>query len=200
METKNAKFNRGARVMVYGFYGSIEDTTDAPDFYGVTFDEHGKTYSVPGNVIEADNRPITERVKSLMDAINTLGEEHPYCQTLALYNEQINGNIAGVECVPAYLKLLIITAALNEGWTPDWGNSEEWKWYPWFTMYSKEEIDNMSAEDKRRVVGRANNVAYANYVSSNSYTNNGSRLAFKSEKLADYAAKQFTQIYADYLL
>lgn len=58
-----------------------------------------------------------------------------------------------------------------------------------------------------RVVGRANNNANANgglvyanafNASSNSYAYSGSRLAFKNEELAEYAAKQFGDIYADF--
>lgn len=48
--------------------------------------------------------------------------------------------------------------------------------------------------------------AYCNLVytgvrnaSLSSYTYYGSRLAFKSEELAEYAGKQFIDIYADYL-
>lgn len=57
-----------------------------------------------------------------------------------------------------------------------------------------------------RCVGRSNNNAHAYgglvyssalNASSLSYTNFSSRLAFKSEKLAEYAAKQFIEIYAD---
>ena len=67
----------------------------------------------------------------------------------------------------------------------------------------------MSDEEKkeRRVVGRAGHNAYAYgglvyshavYVSSSSSTSVGSRLAFKNEELAEYAAKQFGDIYADF--
>ena len=38
--------------------------------------------------------------------------------------------------------------------------------------------------------------AYGGSSSAGSY--NGSRLAFKSEELAEYAGKQFTEIYADF--
>jgi len=62
-------------------------------------------------------------------------------------------------------------------------------------------------KEERRVVGRACGhasaygglvYAHAYSVSSYSYTVSGSRLAFKSEELAEYAGKQFAEIYADY--
>ncbi len=40
--------------------------------------------------------------------------------------------------------------------------------------------------------------AYAYYASSHSYTYSGARLAFKSEKLAAYAGRQFAEYYADF--
>lgn len=60
-----------------------------------------------------------------------------------------------------------------------------------------------------RVVGRASNNANANgglvyscavNVSSYSNTNYGSRLAFKTEELAEYAGKQFIEIYRDFMI
>ena len=29
-------------------------------------------------------------------------------------------------------KLMVIFQAINAGWTPDWGNSDQAKWFPWF--------------------------------------------------------------------
>lgn len=67
--TTKSKYNLGQKVIVYGFVGTIADTTEAPEEYGVTFDAHGNTFAVPGDIITTDNRPITERVKTLEDAI-----------------------------------------------------------------------------------------------------------------------------------
>ena len=108
----------------------------------------------------------------------------------------------------AYLKLRIITEALNEGWKPQFTEGER-RWYAWYELLTKEEMDAMSDKEKeeRRVVGRAGSYAnaygglvyaVAYHVSSYSYTSDGSRLAFKSEELAEYAGKQFAEIYADY--
>ena len=63
--------------------------------------------------------------------------------------------------------------------------------------------------DNYRVVGRSYNYAVANgglvfanasSASSNSYTSYGSRLAFKTEALANYAARQFADLWADFYL
>ena len=151
-----------------------------------------------------DDRPITERIKSFQDAIKELGSEHPLVVEFEMFQ--------GCDCAPqsedllAYLKLRIITKALNEGWEPKFVKGE-YRWAPYFLLYTKEEIEKMNAETRARVVCRslsnANayggvSYAYASYDSAVVYAYIGSRLAFKSEELAEYAGKQFTEIYADF--
>jgi hypothetical protein len=34
----------------------------------------------------------------------------------------------------AYAKLFIIAEALNEGWVPDWADSDQYKYYPWLLV------------------------------------------------------------------
>lgn len=149
--------------------------------------------------------PIQVRVQTFEDAVRELGDEHPAVRT---YNSFKYGYSAKEPDVMAYLKLRIITAALNEGWEPQFTEDER-RWYCWYNLISKEDLDSMSEEEKkeRRVVGRASSNAYAygglvyssaSYVSASSFTFGGSRLAFKSEELAEYAGKQFIEIYADY--
>ncbi len=149
--------------------------------------------------------PIQVRVQTFEDAVRELGDEHPAVRT---YNSFKYGYSAKEPDVMAYLKLRIITAALNEGWEPQFTEDER-RWYCWYNLISKEDLDSMSEEEKkeRRVVGRAYYYAnafgglvfsHAVYVSTYSHAHLGSRLAFKSEKLAEYAGKQFIEIYADY--
>ena len=151
------------------------------------------------------NRPVMERVKTFDDACHELGETHPLVQALNLFEKNMGENTNSMPDVLAFLKLRIVVAALNEGWTPDWNDKQQRKWYPWFYIYSEEEYNNLSEEDKCRVVGRANNNAhaygglvYANAgnASSYSYTNIGSRLAFKSKELAKYCGEQFGELWA----
>ena len=109
--------------------------------------------------------------------------------------------------VVAFLKLRIITEALNEGWHPKF-TDDEYRYYPWFYIYTKEEYDNFSEEEKRRCVGRASSNAnangglvYSNAFDASSYSDAfyGVRLAFSNRDLAEYAGKQFIDIWADFV-
>lgn len=170
----------------------------------------GKTVLVM--VDEKDNRPVTERIKTFEDACNELGEDNLMVrvyQTLiarAGKTEQSLAEWMGKDVV-AFLKLRIITEALNEGWHPKF-TEDEYRYYPWFYIYTKEEYDNFSEEEKRRGVGRASSnanadgglvVSHAVYASSYSVTGNGVRLAFSTRELAEYAGKQFIDIWADFV-
>lgn len=161
---------------------------------------------------KVDNRPVTERIKTFEDACNELGEEHPM---VSAYNalvyraddgEQLLTEWMGKDVV-AFLKLRIITEALNEGWHPTFTKGE-YRYYPWFYIYIKEEYDNLSEEEKRRCVDRSgiSSIAYGGRVYSNavdassgSGTYYGVRLAFSNRDLAEYAGKQFIDIWADFI-
>ena len=167
----------------------------------------GKTVLVM--VDEKDNRPVTERIKTFEDACNELGEDHPMVSVYDALVTRANGEQSLAEWmgkdVVAFLKLRIIADAINEGWHPKF-TEDEYRYYPWFYIYTKEEYDNFSEEEKHRCVGRAsyNANAYgglvyalANVASSSSYTHVGARLAFSNRDLAEYAGKQFIDIWAN---
>lgn len=149
-------------------------------------------------------KDIKERIKTFDDAIQELGEEHPYVKA---YREWMRVRLANQKDIEAYLKLRIIAAALNEGWEPKF-TKDEWRYFPWFYIYSKEELEEMDEEERSRVVGRAYNnasaygglaYAFANNASSSSHSAYGSRLAFKSEELAVYCEQQFIDIWVDFI-
>lgn len=169
----------------------------------------GKTVLVM--VDEKDNRPVTERIKTFDDACNELGADHPMVSVYDALVTRANGEQSLAEWmgkdVVAFLKLRIITEALNEGWHPKF-TEDEYRYYPWFYIYTKEEYDNFSEEEKRRCVGRASDNAsadgglvysYALSASSYSYAYGGVRLAFSNRDLAEYAGRQFIDIWADFV-
>lgn len=160
-------------------------------------------------------KDITERVKTFYDAEKVLDERAEKGDTTAdklleEYNQLITSGTT-VDMV-AYLQLRIITAALNEGWEPQFTTEDEERWYPYFILWTQEEIDNMSDEEKdnKQLLlwgGAANNGADCG--SSCSTSNNGwsytfasigSRLAYKTEALATYAGRQFASIYARFYI
>ena len=108
----------------------------------------------------------------------------------------------------AYLKLRIIVAALNEGWEPKFEKGE-YRYYPWFYLYTKEQYDELDDKEKGRCVLRSGSgtnsysggfvYCYAAYDASVSNAYYGSRLAFRTRELAAYAGKQFTEEWADFM-
>ncbi|MBR3950295.1 MAG: hypothetical protein IKJ79_00045 [Bacteroidaceae bacterium] len=164
---------------------------------------------VDGVLTLVDEKPqdVTERIKTFEDALDELEVRAANGDNKAkmLYDDWHNVTTDSDDLI-AYLQLRIITAALNEGWEPQFTKGER-RWYFWYDLITKEQYDKLSDKDKSRVVGRGGNSAVAscglvyagaNDASSYSYTNFGSRLAFKSEKLAAYAGRQFAEIYADF--
>lgn len=148
-------------------------------------------------------KDIRERIKTFEDAVKELGEDN---KLVAEYFDCNNDNI--FPDLLAYLKLRIITAALNEGWEPQFIPGE-YRWVPYFVLYTQEEIDKMDEKIKARVVCRSSYDAYAYGGVSCAHANNGSayvnanigsRLAFKSEELAEYAGQQFIDVFADFML
>jgi hypothetical protein len=120
---------------------------------------------------------ITDRVKSFEDACQVLG---------------ISTNVPEVKGLPrkhqkaiiANYKLIIIAEALNEGWKPNWQDSDEYKYYPWFDM------SNPAG------VGYSHTTSAASY----SFAHVGSRLCLKNRELAIYFGQTFTDLFNDSLL
>jgi hypothetical protein len=111
------------------------------------------------------SQKITDRVKTFEDACSIMG-----VSSCSFFNS------SDTEDEKAYKKLKVIIAALNESWVPDWNNSNERKWRPWFYLDSP-----------------GFQLYYVYYCYT--YSNVSSRLCFKSEELANYAANQFLDIY-----
>ena len=153
----------------------------------------------------AINFNVMERVKTFQDAIYELGNDNKLVQQYNQIRSEF-GNLMGKDII-AYLKLRIITAAINEGWEPQF-TKDEYRYYPYFFIYTKGEYEQLSDADKKRCVGRSDNNANAdgglvyantNHGSSYSYSYSGVRLAFKTSELAEYAGKQFLNIWADFV-
>lgn len=120
---------------------------------------------------------ITDRVKSFEDACQVLG---------------ISTNVPEVKGLPrkhqkaiiANYKLIVIAEALNEGWKPNWQDSDEYKYYPWFDMSNPAGVG----------------YSYTNNTASKTNANFGSRLCLKNRELAIYFGQTFTDLFNDSLL
>lgn len=156
---------------------------------------------------KVDNRPVTERIKTFEDACRELGEDHPF--VLAYQNTNLRAPEVAEENrdILAYMKLRIIAAALNEGWVPQF-TENEYRYFPWFFFYTKEEYDKLDDDEKGRCVLRSGGVTssfsgfvfcYASYDASYSVVSSGSRLAFRTRELAAYAGRQFIEEWADFM-
>ena len=113
----------------------------------------------------------------------------------------------------ALMKLEIISRAL-------WGKSFEPEpdaegnkiyWYPWFALYTKDEVDRMSDEERKSLcgallAGSAHHGASAGFGclgtddrSSSSSAGIGFRLCQETEEKAAYFGRQFIELWAEYL-
>jgi hypothetical protein len=119
---------------------------------------------------EDEIKKIIDRVKSFEDA----------CAELGINPEDLFDPIDTSDEI-AYKKIKIIARALNDGWIPNWNNTNQYKWFPWFNLSSGFGFSG------------------SGYGYARTTTVVGSRLCFKSEELANYAGKQFTNIYKDFL-
>lgn len=121
-------------------------------------------------------KDITKRVKTYADACAVLGIEP--------MNETVLAKLGFTKDEIAYRKLKTIAEALNEGWRPDWANSNEYKYWPWF-------VYNTAAAGFSCAYG-CRGFAYVCEF--------GSRLCYKTRELAAYAGRQFEGLYNDFLL
>ena len=155
---------------------------------------------------KVDDRPVTERIKTFEDAYNALGEGNPLCKhydNMCYLEDELPG-----KDILAYLKLRIIAAALNEDWKPQFTKDER-RYYPYFYLYTQQEIDEMSEDDKKELwlfggssrLGSFCGLACAASPSVWSDSNSGlsARLAVKNYDLALYFGKQFIEIWSDYI-
>ena len=87
--------------------------------------------------------------------------------------------------VAAYKKLKLVIKVINEDWIADYTDSNQKKYYPWFRVLPSGSGFDFSATD---------------YGYDYSYSAVGVLLCFETREKCEYVAKQFTQLYKDFLL
>lgn len=136
---------------------------------------------------EREYEDITNRVKSYADACKVLGIEpmdEDSMKAQGFRPDEI-----------ARRQLETITEALNEGWKPNWADTDEYKFYPWFYI----KVSEVQTEGTYFAYA---GLSYANTLSAatNTAANVGSRLCFHDRETARYAGRTFTDLYAQILI
>lgn len=121
---------------------------------------------------------ITEKIKSFEAACEVLGIEP--ASVVPVFGVNVDEKIQ--KSAIAFVKLAIITKALNEGWEPDFSDYDQYKYFPWFRKDS---------------AGLACAFTYCTVTFTAAHI--GSRLGFKTNELCDYAKEQFKELYVEYL-
>lgn len=120
-----------------------------------------------------------EKSKSVMERIKTvedLLEDHDLTQV------DFDDNTEGfTEDEKAYKLLKMLAESLNEGWKPNWDNSNESKYVCWFEMGSS-------------------GFRFSGNGGWRTASSVGSRLCFKSRELAQHAGKHFIDVWKKYMI
>jgi len=139
--------------------------TTMPEFKSALEDTFGKDFFTG---------KITDRIKTYKDACLELNEiplNEKELTDLGFTTDEIN-----------YRKLKTVTKALNQGWVPDWTNTNQAKWVPYFRLSSGAFV-----------------FTDADFAYSSANAGDGSRLCFPSDELATYAGKQFADTYKGFM-
>lgn len=150
-------------------------------------DDNANIFSFRAEAREYED--ITSRVKSYADACKVLGIE-------PMDEEGMKAQGFRPDEI-ARRQLETITEALNEGWKPNWADTDEYKYYPYFYI----EVSEVQTEDGD-TDGALAGLSYADthYAASGAVANVGSRLCFHDRETARYAGRTFTDLYAQILI
>ena len=122
---------------------------------------------------------ITDRVKSYEDA----------CKAKGLNSELLPDNSmlppGMAKALTAYAKLFIIAEAINEGWTPDYSDTDLPKYFPYFEVEATEE--------QKGGIG----FSFYGYDYGYALSNTGSRLCFPDRDKALYFGETFADLFKD---
>ena len=159
-------------------------------------------------------KDITERIKTIYDAVNGRAKRagNGDCEAQRLIYEYIcyTSKETSTDLV-AYLQLRIITAALNEGWTPQFTKNER-RWYPYLALCTEDELKDKSDEwkDDHQLLLWGGSASYGSYCGVAFSASRiawlataagiGSLLAYKTKALAIFAGLTFAPVYARFFL
>jgi hypothetical protein len=93
-------------------------------------------------------------------------------------------------------KLKYIVRCFNGNWSPNWNDSSEYKYYPWFDMRST----GVSHGSGRTTTNPSSGFVFVGTIDDDTHTDVGSHLCFKNREDCEYVAKQFLDIYYDFFV
>jgi hypothetical protein len=123
---------------------------------------------------DAFPKDITYKVKTWEDLLKIAGKDSN--QVLPYRNARSKNEISQ----NALAKVQLISEVLNQGWTPDWNNHNEYKYYPYFEKTKSGWV----------VCSYVNGLRIAYYAAG---------MYFKSSELALFAGNTFLDIYKELL-
>lgn len=179
-------------------------------------------------LIKMFGKEVCEAAKPTLDDYKTIKSYEDACEVLGLtpiLSENRNKALCAQfpdhydfrqnmpKHIIALMKLEIISRAL---WGKDFqpkpdAEGKEIYWYPWFALYTKKEMEEMSEEKRKSLrgallAGDAYNGAAAGfgylgtiYRSSRSAADIGFRMCQETPEKAEYFGKQFIELWAEYL-
>lgn len=179
-------------------------------------------------LIKMFGKEVCEAAKPTLDDYKTIKSYEDACEVLGLtpiLSENRNKALCAQfpdhydfrqnmpKHIIALMKLEIISRAL---WGKDFqpkpdAEGKEIYWYPWFALYTKKEMEEMSEEKRKSLrgallAGSATSGAIAGFGclytssrSSNSIAYLGFRLCQETPEKAEYFGKQFIELWAEYL-
>lgn len=179
-------------------------------------------------LIKMFGKEVCEAAKPTLDDYKTIKSYEDACEVLGLtpiLSENRNKALCAQfpdhydfrqnmpKHIIALMKLEIISRAL---WGKDFqpkpdAEGKEIYWYPWFALYTKKEMEEMSEEKRKSLRGALlAGSAYtgatagfgslsANSRSSSSSARIGFRLCQETPEKAEYFGKQFIELWAEYL-
>lgn len=133
--------------------------------------DHEKSSLKIGNIVFKETKlDIMERIKTLNDAVEYLGDNHEEVQVLNLISKPLDSS-------PIYNRqaLIVIIAALNDGWVLDYSTND----YAYYPVFYKGP--------------RGFSLDCVSYLYSGSIV--PPPFVFKTKTLAEYASTQFIHYY-----
>jgi hypothetical protein len=115
-----------------------------------------------------------ENIKTFEDACR-------YCGTTeAEFNKKLTDLCLDADTI-SFEKLKIVNRAINQGWAPDYTNTNQRKWFPYFVLSS-----GFGFSD-------------SNYYCDRTAASVGSRLCFETEEQASYSGRQFIDLWRAFI-